>query len=77
MFHVSDLNNKYDYDFTVNNNQLSEHLDKKDLFQGVAFIVLIMKSNEWPWDTLTTTDSTKNSNNVDAKDDEIKIVLLF
>jgi len=56
MFHVSNLNNKYQYDFSIKtfeNKVLSKHLDKKDPFQVVAFIKKIINSNEWPWDTLT------------------------
>jgi len=56
MFHVSDLNSKYQYDFSItpfSNTVLSENLNKKDPFQVLAFIKKIIIVNEWPWDTLT------------------------
>jgi hypothetical protein len=56
MFNVSNLNNTYQYDFSIkvfDNKILTELLDKKDPFQVVVFIKKTINSNESPWDTLT------------------------
>ena len=56
MFRVSDLNNKYEYNFSVKRpvtKTLSDHLDKKDPFQMTDFINQFVTANEWKWDEIT------------------------
>jgi hypothetical protein len=56
MFHVSDLNKKYHYDFSItpfSGIVRSENLNKKDPFQVIAFIKKIIISKGRPCDTVT------------------------
>src|SRR4051812_13895990 len=57
MFNVSDLNKKYQYDYSVKRSIIksftTKQLDKKDPFQVVSIINHFIKINSWPWDTNT------------------------
>src|SRR3954452_23341075 len=57
MFTVSDLNKKYEYNYSVKSS-LSHTLFikgfyRRDLYQIVAFINQFIKAHEWQWDTVT------------------------
>jgi len=57
MFNVSDLNKKYEYDYSVKKSLIKilpgKNFDKKDPFQIVSFINECVTANEWPWDNIT------------------------
>jgi len=56
-FDVSDLNKKYQYDYSVRKSLMKtfslNQWDKKNPFQLVAFINDIVIANEWAWDDIT------------------------
>jgi hypothetical protein len=57
MFKVSDLNKKYEYDYSAQKSVLnilvSKRLDKKNPYHLVAFIDDFVRTNKWEWDRVT------------------------
>src|SRR5690348_390384 len=56
MFRVSDLNDKYDYDFSLRRSGKrisSQRLNKRDPFQVTAFINQIRMANDWQYNWIT------------------------
>lgn len=57
MFSISDLNEKYQYDYSIKKSLskavADETFDRKDPFQVVSFIYDVVIANKWKWDGIT------------------------
>lgn len=57
MFNVSNLDKKYQYDYTAQPSVLkvliNKHLDKKDPYQVVALINDFVSAQKWEWNDIT------------------------